>query len=279
MKGIDYAFTPHPGVAAVRGAGYGFACRYMSPDSANDTNGKNLLVGELHELLTAGISVVVVEESTSGRMRSGQPAGVTDGQHAQAVTTALGMPAIPVYFACDFDASPADQAAINAYLDGAASVIGRARTGIYGGYYPLKRALDAGKASWAWQTAAWSGGQWDPRAHIRQEGTVLVGGVQADADEAMTADFGQWPRPVSGSAAKPAAAAAPAAQTAPAKDASMIILHCTVNGQSLTYTYDGTTVNHIVGEADQAALGAVLPMATVTQAQLEKFAGGTIPSM
>ena len=39
------------------------------------------------------------------------------------------MPGIPVYYACDWDCTAADQAAVNAYLDGAASVTGRARTG------------------------------------------------------------------------------------------------------------------------------------------------------
>lgn len=201
-KGIDYAFGVHPPAAAVKAAGFGFVCRYMSDIAVNDTNGKNLLPGELKTLLGAGLEVVVVEESTAGRMRSGHAAGVADAQHGQAVTKALGMATVPVYFACDFDATPGDQTAINAYLDGAASVIGRARTGIYGGYYPVKRALDAGKATWAWQTSAWSGGQWDSRAHIRQHGSVSVGGVTVDFDEAMAADFGQWPRPAAAASAQ-----------------------------------------------------------------------------
>jgi hypothetical protein len=195
IKGIDYAFGAHPAPAAVKAAGYGFACRYMSAIAANDANGKNLVGGELHALLTAGLDVVVVEESTAGRMKGGHVAGLADAAHALAVTAALGMDGIPVYFACDFDASPADQALINDYLMGAASVIGHARTGIYGGYYPVKRSLDSGHAAWAWQTSAWSGGQWDARAHIRQHGSVRIGGITVDYDEAPVADFGRWPRP------------------------------------------------------------------------------------
>ena len=42
------------------------------------------------------------------------------------------------------------------------------RTGAYGGYYVIKRAFDAGKITWGWQTYAWSGGQWDARAQFRQ---------------------------------------------------------------------------------------------------------------
>lgn len=204
QQGIDYAFAPHPAPAAIAAGGYRFACRYMSASAANDGNGKNLLAAELGGLLEAGLSVVVVSESAAGRMLSGAPAGTADAQHAKAVTAALGIGAIPVYFACDFDATEANQSAISAYLGAAAGVIGAARVGIYGGFYPVKRALDAGKARWAWQTSAWSGGQWDPRAHIRQHGTVSVLGVQVDADEAMTADFGQWPRPAAATAPSPA---------------------------------------------------------------------------
>lgn len=207
-KGIDYAFAPHPAPAAIRAAGCTFVCRYMSDIAANDGNGKNLVPGELPQLLVAGLEVVVVEESTAGRMKTGKTAGVADAQHAKAVTAALGMASIPVYFACDFDATEGDQVQINAYLDGAASVIGHGRTGIYGGYYPVKRALDAGKAAYAWQTAAWSGGQWDSRAHIRQSGTITIGGVTVDLDESTAADFGQWPRPGATAPAAPPKTAA-----------------------------------------------------------------------
>jgi len=206
MKGIDYAFSPHPAPSAVRSAGYGFVARYLSPIAANDHNGKNLLPAELTALLAAGLAVVLVEESAANRMLGGHPAGVADGQHAQAVTKALGMTAVPVYFACDFDATEAEQVLIDAYLDGAASVIGRDRTGIYGGFWPVSRALTAGKATWAWQTVAWSGGQWDPRAHIRQHGAVTVGGISGiDTDESMHPDFGQWPRPSAPAPAPPPA--------------------------------------------------------------------------
>jgi Rv2525c-like, glycoside hydrolase-like domain len=195
IAGIDYAFSPHPPIAALKAARVAFACRYISPDPANDTNGKNLLPAECKALLGAGIHVVVVAESYAARMKAGHAAGTADAQHASAVVNALSMHSIPVYFACDFDATPGDQAAIDAYLDGAASVIGRGRTGIYGGFYPVKRALDAGKATYAWQTIAWSGGQWDLRANLRQGLQVTIGGVSVDVDNAQRPDYGQWPRP------------------------------------------------------------------------------------
>ena len=193
--GVDYAFSPHPSIAALNSAGAVFVCRYISTLPANDTNGKNLIPAECKALLTAGLKIVVVVEEGAAMMLGGTATGKAAAVHADAVVKALGMPGMPVYFAADFDATPAQQAPINACLDGAASVIGRNRTGIYGGFYPVSRALDAGKAAYAWQTPAWSGGQWDPRAQLRQGMTFTLGGASVDHDTATAADYGQWPRP------------------------------------------------------------------------------------
>ena len=83
------------------------------------------------------------------------------------------------------------QPTINAYFDGIASVIGKSRTGAYGSYYVIKRLFDGGKIAWGWQTYAWSGGNWDSRAQLRQVQNGLENG-QLDKDQAMAADFGQW---------------------------------------------------------------------------------------
>jgi hypothetical protein len=201
LLGADYAFNPHPTIAALKAAGVRFVVRYLSSSPENDANGKNLLPGEAHELLAAGIKIVVVAEEGAGMMLGGRPAGVSTATHANAVVKAIGMPGIPVYFACDFDATPGNQVAIEAFLDGAASVIGHARTGMYGGYWPLSRSFDAGKIAYGWQTIAWSGGQWDGRAVLRQMLTFKVGGIAIDEDlevaghAGLAADFGQWPRP------------------------------------------------------------------------------------
>lgn len=187
IPGVDYAWS-HPSPAALATAGTRFACRYLSGDAS-----KNLTRAEAAALATVGIWSVVVWESTANRALAGQAAGAADATRALAQATACGMPAgRPIFFAVDFDATPGNQTAINAYLDGAASIIGRSRVGIYGGYYPVKRALDAGKAAWAWQTIAWSGGQWDPRAVIRQGAQTTIGGVSVDLNTATTTDYGQW---------------------------------------------------------------------------------------
>jgi peptidoglycan hydrolase-like protein with peptidoglycan-binding domain len=191
MRGIDYAWSnPKPNMSTLKSLGVGFIARYLSPDPS-----KNLTVAEKNAAVAAGLAVVVVWESSANRALSGFAAGVADAQAADAQVKALGMTGDPIHFAADFDASAAQQAAINAYLDGAASVIGKARVGLYAGFYPLSRAFNAGKITYGWQTYAWSGGQWDARAQLRQvQNGVTVAGQSADWDESMAADFGQWPR-------------------------------------------------------------------------------------
>jgi hypothetical protein len=70
---------------------------------------------------------------------------------------------------------------------------GAARIGIYAGYGPVKRAFDAGKIAYGWQTYAWSGGKWDGRAQIQQySNDHVINGVGLDYDRAVKADYGQW---------------------------------------------------------------------------------------
>ncbi|GAA1853690.1 glycoside hydrolase domain-containing protein [Actinomadura bangladeshensis] len=187
--GIDYAWG-RPGAAALKRAGAKFACRYLS----HDTTGKNLTRSEADELSDAGIWVVVVWESTAKRPLAGRSAGAADARDAAAQARACGMPDDrPIYFAADWDAAASQQDEINAYLDGAASVIGRDRVGLYGGYGPVKRAFDAGKIAYGWQTYAWSGGRWDARAQLQQySNDHTVNGVGVDYDRAVKSDYGQW---------------------------------------------------------------------------------------
>ncbi|WP_433242437.1 glycoside hydrolase domain-containing protein [Actinomadura nitritigenes] len=187
--GVDYAWG-RPGVSALQKAGARFACRYLSPD----TTGKNLDPSEAKALSDAGIWLVVVWESTASRALAGRSAGAVDARRAAAQALQCGMPVgRPIYFAVDWDASASQQDEINAYLDGAASVLGRDRVGLYAGYGPIKRAFDAGKITYGWQTYAWSGGRWDDRAQLQQySNDHIINGVGCDYDRATTSDYGQW---------------------------------------------------------------------------------------
>lgn len=191
--GLDYA-GGRPGGGAIAAAGYKFVVRYLT-DGGPGLPGKLLTIAEYRDLQSNGISCVTNWETTSDRMKSGRAAGIADAQAADTAARGVQHPGDrPVYFSADWDATPADQAAIDDYLRGAGSVIGQSRVGIYSGYWPVKRALDNGTAAWAWQTAAWSGGHVDPRIHIYQRiGYVTVGGVQCDVNEALRSDYGQHP--------------------------------------------------------------------------------------
>jgi len=195
--GIDYSWgRPRP--SAIVAAGYSFVCRYVSWS----TTGKNLTKSEADALRAAGLDIVTNWEYSSSEALDGYSAGVANATEAHRQAIACGMPSSrPIYFSVDFDATEAQQSAINDYFDGVASVIGRKRTGAYGGYYVIKRLLDAGKITWGWQTYAWSGGSWDSRAELRQvQNGITVDGEDCDRDEAHAVDFGQWGGQPSGQA-------------------------------------------------------------------------------
>ncbi|WP_167465301.1 DUF1906 domain-containing protein [Nocardia brasiliensis] len=190
--GLDYA-AGRPGGAAIRAAGFDFVVRYLS-DGGPTLPGKMLTPAEADDLRAHGISIASNWETTAARMLDGYGAGIVDARAGLAqVLRCGGRTDRPIYFSADFDATPQDQQRLNAYLDGAATVLGRANVGIYGGYWSVRRALDAGSATWAWQTDAWSGGNVETRRNIHQTSRQqIVGGVLCDVNVAETTDFGQW---------------------------------------------------------------------------------------
>jgi hypothetical protein len=188
-KGVDYSYD-RPNPAGLKAAGYGFVIRYVGGSAS-----KRITADEVQALQAAGLGIITVFEVTAYRMRGGYSAGVSDANTAVTQATAAGAPQdFFCYFACDFDAAARDQTAINAYLDGAASVLGGfSRVGFYGGYWPLKRVLDAGKATKGWQTPAWSGGNHDSRISLLQHaGEVSIAGGACDVNVAYGNDWGQW---------------------------------------------------------------------------------------
>jgi hypothetical protein len=187
--GIDYAWS-RPTMVAMHNASVKFVCRYLS----HDTTGKTLTRAEAETLTAGGLWLVVVWETTAARALAGTGAGQADAADALKQAQALGMPADrPIYFAVDFDAQPADQPKIDAYLSGASNVMGRDRMGMYSGVGPMTRCFDSGLITFGWQTYAWSGGKWDSRAQLQQyKNGVSLAGADVDFDRAMVLDYGQW---------------------------------------------------------------------------------------
>jgi hypothetical protein len=203
MKGLDYAWS-HVPPQLVKAAGFGFAARYLSHDAT-----KNLSRAEADALLAEGVAIVLVWEDTAQGALRGHAGGVADALAADAQARACGLPGAFIYFAADWDATPAQQLAVNDYLDGCATVIGRTRVGLYGGYWACSRARAGAKALKYWGTVAWSGGNWATatwKPDVMQGAQVTIDGVSVDLDTggAAGADFGQWPRPAPVPAPAPA---------------------------------------------------------------------------
>lgn len=197
-QGLDYAGGIIPG-AALAANGITFVCRYLSSGGASLPY-KQLQASEFADLTANGIGVVFNWETTSNFMLGGQPQGVADAQ--QALGFIQGLPGVPggyqpvVYFSCDFDEAPSQDAAVEAYLQGAASVLGGMQNvGLYGSYYICSRAQAAVGVPYLWQTEAWSGGNIVSTVNIMQRnslGYTTINGVQCDVDEAHTTDIGAF---------------------------------------------------------------------------------------
>lgn len=187
QKLCDLSFA-RPGGAAIKATGYSGVIRYLSRDTS-----KTLGAVERDDYLANGLSIRLVFEDTAQGALGGNAQGVSDGQVALAQAKALGFPqGFGVYFAVDFDATPAQQAAIDAYGEGFRQGLGGYYdSAIYGGYYPVSRAVTDGSSKKTWQTCAWSGGQVISGVNIYQTGQSDMGGA-VDVDELYNDDGWGW---------------------------------------------------------------------------------------
>lgn len=185
MNGIDYSFA-RPSPAQIK-AKYQFVCRYLASDS-----GKRITEAETKALQAESLAIVLVFEDLANQALKGRSQGIADAKEALSQANSIGFPSDrPIYFAVDFDVQSSQMETIGLYFEGVASVIGKNRTGGYGGYPLIKYLFDNKLISYGWQTVAWSGGKIDSRIHIYQNGNTDFSGG-ADIDEAKQQDYGQW---------------------------------------------------------------------------------------
>lgn len=203
---LDYSWT-RPPIGLL--GGYVGAARYLS----YSTSGKNLTPAEASALTAAGKTIVSNWEWYAdptkdpvwrqlGPYRTGlKHAAASRAQHKQ-----CGGPVdAPVYASADYNTpdyaphlpdGPANAAAklgpLADYYRAWVDTCGVARVGGYGGYYTIRRLFDAGLITYGWQTRAWSGGQWDSRAHLRQIGSVVLGGARVDVNDIIHPSYGGW---------------------------------------------------------------------------------------
>jgi hypothetical protein len=186
---LDYS-AGFPGAGNIRGAGYAGAVRYIGfPDRRKCTN-----AGELADFSNNGIGMALIYQDGTGDFVGGFGAGQSNAGRARDHANGIGFPGSrPIYLAIDRDiVSAGDFNTVMSYLDGAGSVIGQDKVGVYGEHDVIQRALEGGHARYGWQTAAWSGGRHYPGAHLYQRiGTVQVGGVACDVNDVLADDWGQ----------------------------------------------------------------------------------------
>ena len=147
--------------------------------------------------MAAGLKIGVVYQPQASYLPQGYDAGHRAATQGYTDAQVCGMPAArPLYFSVDRD--PASFSATNwdrllAYFQGAIAVLGKPRVGVYGARTVIDRLIP-GFATYGWQTRAWSGGVWSTRAQVRQHtfNVDRCGGL-VDINDAVVADYGQWP--------------------------------------------------------------------------------------
>lgn len=195
LEGVDFS-SSRPGGAALVAAGKRFVVRYVPYSGLS----KGLTAAEVADYQDHGLAIGLVFESTANRALAGQAAGAADGRTAASAAAGLGFPTTTaIYFGVDFDVTDAQLPAIDAYLAGAAMILGADRIGVYGGRRVVAHVKASSSARWLWQTYAWSGGIVVAGIHLFQYlNGQKINGSSVDLDRAVQADFGAWLPPTTG---------------------------------------------------------------------------------
>lgn len=196
-KGVDYSYA-RPTGAQLKAAGINAAMRYITdPGSGN----KGITWAEWQDLGNHGVAIGLVWELDNEAALQGFAQGVTDATRAQHNLNALaankGGPSAkrPLYFAVDFDATPSK---VKGYFQGVVSVIGLARTGVYGSGAVLDYLFTNKLASFGWYVkvaSAWGGGHVPKTANVHvqqiQNGVKLGSGTVDMNQMRSTGNWGQ----------------------------------------------------------------------------------------
>lgn len=136
---------------------------------------------EYDSLIGAGLKVRLVMQDTTKDSDGGYAAGVARAQRAKAGADYLGYTGV-IFFTNDRTEVP-DPRTWQAYLDGAASVLGRARVGAYGFANALNAAV--GHASAFWQAGAESQLVGHANYYQWNNGRVYIDGLEADLNKVI----------------------------------------------------------------------------------------------
>lgn len=195
---VDYSRTANADWATLAGVlkangilGVGrYAVSDLSP------GGRGISAAEYAAMRRAGLDVFLYYERDEGWMLGGYAAGVAAANDFEQNRIAAGMPPVPGHFAHDIDPQPQHFAAIDACLNGVASVMGWPRTGAYGGWLLIDYLAQGGAVKHLAQTSAWEYGRGvHPAATLYQYAyNRYYAGTNCDLVRALAADYGQASR-------------------------------------------------------------------------------------
>src|ERR1041384_3052743 len=160
--------------ATIKAAGYPGVIRYIGAGST----GKRTDAAEYRSHLAAGLTVLLVCQGTTTDGDRGFEGGA-DMARAALADIKVRAPGYsgPIFFTNDRTVLP-NASTWRAYLDGAASVLGKGRVGAYGFGNAMKAAI--GHATYFWQAGRRA--DVNPHVHIWQDNNtqVRVGGITCD---------------------------------------------------------------------------------------------------
>ena len=187
------AWSGSPTVTALKEMGKLGVGRYAVNDKS--PSGRGITADEYQRLTLNGIDVFLFWEGVESWMLGGFEAGVAAARNADANILAAGMPPkTPVYFAHDIDPQPQHFEAIRLAVEGAASVVGWDRMGVYGGWLLIDHLAPIyDLMHYYCQTLAWMYGRgWHPKATLQQYAfNVWIDGTNCDLVRATREDYGQ----------------------------------------------------------------------------------------
>src|ERR1700730_13811388 len=202
--------------AEIKAAGYAGVVNYVSESRPGSNFEAKPITREYADSLRAA-GLHIVSNFQYGKPGGTAPSDFTrgfDGGVADAHTAlqlhnaAGGSNSAPIFFSVDDDINVDtwNSLAVN-WFRGINSVLGTARTGIYGHFQACQWATNDGVIGqsttaghrWAWETKSWSHGQRDSTAVLYQEVVntpshpgPLLGGINICVYEVLAPGFGQW---------------------------------------------------------------------------------------
>ncbi|MCW2674775.1 MAG: hypothetical protein JWP14_3364 [Frankiales bacterium] len=195
---LDYSHA-RPATSAMRRFGAVGVIRYLT----RSTSAKRLTQAEARQLRHDGFWVGVVFEDDAARATRGTQAGKADALFAGGQANSIGIPGdCPIFFAVDVDVDPVRVLPYFRAID--ETGVGRP-IGVYGSQRVVDAVMNAGLATYGWQTVAWSNGRRSPLAHL----------LQTTEDSVPGTDKNVLLKPIPLWGAPPAAAPDPAPQPTP----------------------------------------------------------------